>query len=142
MHLALKQAQKAYAQDEVPIGAIVTYGEEVIAQAHNTVEQDGQAVAHADLLALQRACQHKGAKYLPKCTLYVTLEPCAMCAGACYWTQIDKLVFGAQDEKRGYQRWEPSLLHPKTVVVQGVLAEESTRLLQTFFQKLRKPLKK
>ena len=139
MQLALKQAEKAYAQDEVPIGAIVTYRHEVIAQAHNTVQQDRQAVAHADLLALQQACQRQGEKYLPQCTLYVTLEPCCMCAGACYWTQIGKLIFAAQDEKRGYQQWSPSLIHPQTVVTQGLLAHESTHLLQAFFQKLRHP---
>ena len=137
MQLALKQAQKAYAQDEVPVGAVVTYGHEVIAQAHNTVQQNAQAVAHAELLALQQACKKKGEKYLPQCTLYVTLEPCTMCAGACYWTQLGKLVFAAQDKKRGYQQCSPSLIHPKTIVAHGLLAQESTRLLQAFFQQLR-----
>lgn len=137
MELALEEAAKAYSQQEVPVGAIVTCKEEVIARAYNKVQQDSMATAHADLLVLQKACQQRSSKYLTDCTLYVTLAPCAMCAGACYWTQIGRLVFGAQDEKRGYQRWDPSLLHPKTAVVEGVLQERSTHLLQTFFQQLR-----
>ena len=139
MELALEEAAKAYDAQEVPVGAIVTCEEKVIARAHNRVQQDGKATAHADLLALEKACEQRGAKYLPDCTLYVTLAPCAMCAGACYWTQIGRVVFGAQDEKKGYQRWSPSLFHPTTVVLGDVLPERSRYLLQTFFQKLRDP---
>ncbi|MEM7362039.1 MAG: nucleoside deaminase [Bacteroidota bacterium] len=139
MRIALAEAEKAYALEEVPVGAVVVYGQEVIARAHNKVQAAREATAHAELLALQRACQAKGEKYLPECTLYVTLEPCAMCAGACFWTQIGKVVFGASDEKRGYRRWQPDLLHPKTVVLDDLLAQESCDLLQRFFRKLRLP---
>ena len=137
MHLALEEAKKAYQMQEVPVGAVVVYQGEVIAQAHNIVQKKKDALAHADCIALQKACIARGAKYLPSSTLYVTLEPCVMCAGACYWTQLGKLVFGTKDEKRGYQKWTPSLLHPKTIVLDGLLAQESKQLLQAFFQTLR-----
>ena len=137
MQIALEEAKKAYAQEEVPVGALVVHQGKVIARAHNRVEQCHSAASHGDLLALKQACQQKGDKYLPDCTLYVTLEPCAMCAGACYWTQLGRLVFGAKDPKKGYQKWSPCLLHPKTIVSEGILAMESQEILQRFFKNLR-----
>lgn len=138
MQLALEEAKKAYAAAEVPVGALIVHQGEVIARAHNRVEQRNAATSHAELLVLMDACQQQGDKYLPDCTLYVTLEPCAMCAGACYWTQLGRLVFGAKDPKRGYKKWSPCLLHPKTIVSEGILAIESRALLQKFFKNLRK----
>ena len=137
MCIALQEAEKAFALEEVPAGAVVIYKGEVIARAHNRVQADRVAVVHAELSVLMEACRVRGEKYLPDCTLYVTLEPCAMCASACFWTQIGRVVFGASDAKRGYQKWTPCLLHPRTVVEGGVLEQESRELLQSFFKKLR-----
>lgn len=138
MELAFQEAEKAAALGEVPVGAVLVCEGELIARAHNAVEQRGTAIAHAELLVLEEACKKRGEKYLQECTLYVTLEPCVMCAGACFWTQIKQLVFAARDKKRGYQRCRPSIIHPKTTVRAGIFQERSTRLLQSFFQKLRR----
>ena len=138
MQVALQQARKAYVVQEVPVGAVIVLDGKIVAQAHNSVQALQDATAHAELLALHQAFENLGQKYLPACTLYTTLEPCPMCAGAGYWAQLGRLVFGAKDPKKGYGLWQQPLLHPKTEVVQGVLAEESTQLLQQFFQNLRK----
>lgn len=137
MLLAMQEAQKALIENEVPIGAIVVHKDQVIARAYNKVEQEQSAIAHAELLVLKKACSHLNKKYLPDCTLYVTLEPCPMCASACYWTQLGNLFFATQDPKRGYKSIAPSLLHPKTIVSEGLFATESSQLLKTFFQNLR-----
>lgn len=137
MHLALEEAKRAYEREEVPVGAVIVCEDRVIACAHNSVQKKDNAMAHAECIALEKACTVQGEKYLQSCTLYVTLEPCVMCAGACFWTQIGRVVFGASDEKRGYQRCKPDLIHPKTKVIAGVLAQESTQLLQSFFRMLR-----
>lgn len=137
MQEALKEARKAYTLHEVPVGAIVVKNEQIIARAHNQVEHARVATAHAELIALSLAFKHTGDKYLPACTLYVTLEPCCMCAGALYWAQMGRLVFGAQDLERGYRTVEKSLLHPRTQVTYGVLAQQSSMLLKQFFHQLR-----
>lgn len=137
MKEALKEAQKAFNEDEVPVGAVVVCDNKIIARAHNMTERLNDVTAHAEMLAFTSATDFLGGKYLNECTLYVTLEPCVMCAGASYWTQLKKIVFAASDEKRGFERISPSLLHPKTQVVKGILETESAQLLQTFFQKKR-----
>ena len=138
MSLALAEAKQAYRVGEVPVGAIVVYQGKVVAKAHNRVEETKDATAHAELLALQQACHTLGAKYLIGCSLYVTLEPCPMCAMAMYWTQLSSLFFGATDPKRGYRIANPALVHPKTKVAEGLLASNSQALLQNFFQERRK----
>lgn len=134
MKEALKEAQKAFEQDEVPVGAIVVCENKIIARAHNMTERLNDVTAHAEMLAFTSATDFLRGKYLNECSLYVTLEPCVMCAGASYWTQLKKIVFAASDEKRGFERISPSLLHPKTQVVKGVLKNESAALLQRFFK--------
>lgn len=137
MREALKEAQKAYEAGEVPIGAIVVSNNHVIARTHNQVERLQDATAHAEIMALTAACSHVGGKYLPACTLYVTLEPCCMCSGATYWVQLGRLVFGACDPQRGYTTAGKQILHPRTKVNKNVLQEESAQLLTSFFQHLR-----
>lgn len=137
MREALKEATKAYEEGEVPVGAIVVCNNQIIARGYNQVEKLHDATAHAEMLALTAAFNYSGGKYLQTCTLYVTLEPCVMCACATYWAQLDRLVFGANDEKRGYRLLQKPLLHPQTTVCTGVLAGESKRFLKKFFQKLR-----
>ncbi len=137
MREALKEAQKAYALNEVPIGAIIVANNQIIARAHNLTEQLNDVTAHAEMQAFTSAANHLGAKYLHDCTLYVTIEPCLMCAGASYWTQIKQVVFGANDIKRGYQTVQQSLLHPKTTVITGVLETECAELMKKFFQSKR-----
>lgn len=134
---ALKQAQLAMEAGEVPVGAVIVAENRIIARAHNQTEQLNDVTAHAEMLALTSAFNYIGAKYLPECTLFVTLEPCVMCAGAQYWVQLGRLVFGASDLKRGYSRHSINLLHPKTEVVSGLLKEESEAMLKQFFSKLR-----
>ncbi len=134
---ALKQAQLAFEQDEVPVGAVVVAENRIIARAHNQTEKLNDVTAHAEMLALTSAFNYLGSKYLNECRLYVTLEPCVMCAGAQYWAQLGKLVYGAADEKRGFLIHEKKLLHPRTEVVSGLLKEESEALLKQFFSKLR-----
>ena len=137
MRQALNEALIAEENDEVPVGAVIVCNDKIISRAHNQVEQLNDVTAHAEMLALTAAFNNMGAKYLDDCTLYVTLEPCVMCAGAIAWSQMGKLVFGAADEKRGYQRYAPQALHPKTVVVQGILEEECASLMKDFFKKRR-----
>lgn len=138
MKEALKEARKAYEKDEVPIGAIVVCQNQIIARAHNNTETLNDVTAHAEMLALTAAADYLGGKYLVDCTLYVTLEPCLMCAGALYWTQIGKLVYGAHDDKQGYRRTDQKILHPKTIVVGEVMENECRHLLKTFFENKRK----
>lgn len=138
MNMALQQAQYAMDEGEVPVGAVVIAGTRVVAKAYNQTEKLQDPTAHAEMLAITAAFNYLGAKYLPDCTLYVTLEPCLMCAGALYWGQLGGLVYGARDERKGFTTYDISPLHPKTTIKQGVLATESQTLLQTFFRNLRK----
>ena len=133
MKQALLEAQKAADRDEVPVGAIIVCNGRIIARAHNLTEVLNDVTAHAEMQAITAAANVLGGKYLTDCTLYVTVEPCVMCAGAIAWAQIGRLVFGAVDEKRGYQRYAPSALHPKTVVPRGVMGEECGALMKDFF---------
>lgn len=137
MKRALQEAENAFEAGEVPVGAIIVSQNKIIAKGSNQVELLNDVTAHAEIIALTSAANHLGAKYLNECTLFVTLEPCVMCAGALYWSQIGKVVYGASDEKRGYSKIEPNLLHPKTEVVSGIFAEESKLLLQEFFKSKR-----
>mgnify|MGYP006200404581 FL=1 len=137
MKEAFKEAQKAFNEDEVPVGAVIVCDNKIIARAHNMTERLNDVTAHAEMLAFTSATDFLGGKYLNECTLYVTLEPCVMCAGASYWTQLKKIVFAASDEKRGFERISPSLLHPKAQVLSGILKNEASELIQTFFQKKR-----
>ncbi len=133
MKQALVEAQKAAERGEVPVGAVVVCKDRIIARAHNLTETLTDVTAHAEMQAITAAASSLGGKYLNECTLYVTVEPCVMCAGAIGWAQTARLVFGASDEKRGYQRYAPQALHPKTQVSQGVLADECARLMKEFF---------
>lgn len=137
MRMALQQAQYAMEEGEVPVGAVVVSDNRVLAKAYNQTEKLHDPTAHAEMLVLTSAFNYLGAKYLPSCTLYVSLEPCLMCAGAMHWAQLGALVFGAEDLEKGYTRYGISPLHPKTKVQKGVLAEESKALIQAFFRKLR-----
>jgi cytidine/deoxycytidylate deaminase family protein len=132
MQKALQEAQIAFEQGEVPVGAVITIGERIIAKAHNLTEKLTDVTAHAEMQAITAASEYLGGKYLMDCTLYVTLEPCVMCAGALYWSQIAKVVYGATDSKRGYHLFG-NLLHPKTQVVQGVLEDACSQLVKDFF---------
>jgi len=132
MQKALQEAQIAFEQGEVPVGAVITIGERIIAKAHNLTEKLTDVTAHAEMQAITAASEYLGGKYLMDCTLYVTLEPCAMCAGALYWSQIGRLIYGATDSKRGYHLFG-NLLHPKTQVVQGVLEEPCSQIVKDFF---------
>lgn len=136
MKEALKEAQKAYERDEVPVGAVVVVNQRIIARAHNLTETLNDVTAHAEMQAITSAADYLGGKYLQDCTLYVTLEPCVMCAGALFWSQVGKVVFGAYDEKRGYQS-EGARLHPKTELVGGILADDCGTLLTEFFRSKR-----
>jgi tRNA(adenine34) deaminase len=136
MKEALKEAEKAFAADEVPVGAIVVCQNRIIARAHNLTERLNDVTAHAEMQAITAASNYLGAKYLKDCTLYVTLEPCSMCAGALFWSQVGKVVFGAADLKRGFIE-NGGKLHPKTEIVQGVLEQECASLLTEFFRKKR-----
>ncbi|MFD1000411.1 nucleoside deaminase [Ohtaekwangia kribbensis] len=137
MREALKEAVKAFDTGEVPVGAVVVSNNRIIARAHNQTEKLTDATAHAEMLAITAAANYLGSKYLSECTLYVTLEPCVMCAGALHWTQLEKLVFGASDIQRGYSIVSTPLLHPRTEVVKGIKAEESKKLINDFFKKIR-----
>ena len=134
MKQALSEAQKAFDKGEVPIGAIIVSNNRIIARAHNLTEAMTDVTAHAEMQAITAAANVLGGKYLKDCTLYVTLEPCPMCAGALGWSQITKIVYGASDEKRGYRKFAPQVLHPKTLVVSGIMSEESLLLMKAFFQ--------
>ena len=134
MKEALKEAHKALEKDEVPIGAVVVCAGKVIARAYNLTETLNDATAHAEMQAITMATSTIGGKYLDKCTLYVTVEPCPMCAAALAWSQVKRVVYGAPDEKRGFSRFTPSLMHPKTEVVGGILAEECGKIVTDFFR--------
>lgn len=136
MEMALKEARKAFDLGEIPIGAVVVSNNKVIGKGHNLTEQLNDVTAHAEMQAITAAANFLGAKYLTDCSLYVTIEPCVMCGGALYWSQVTTVVYGAADEKRGY-RTAGNLLHPKTTVITGVLAEESGKLMTDFFKKRR-----
>lgn len=133
MKQALLEAQRAAERGEVPVGAVVVCKDRIIARAHNLTEALIDVTAHAEMQAITAAASFLGGKYLNECTLYVTVEPCIMCAGAIGWSQLGRLVFGAADAKRGYVRFAPQALHPKTEVVQGVLADECASLMKSFF---------
>ncbi len=137
MREALREAQKAYEMGEVPVGAVMVSNGRIVARGHNTVEQLLDVTAHAEILTITAASAHFNAKYLNDCTLYVTLEPCVMCAGALRWAQLGKLVFGASDEKKGFSSHEKNLLHPKTIVKSGVLASSCIKILNLFFDNQR-----
>jgi tRNA(adenine34) deaminase len=138
MSLALSEAKAALQQDEIPIGAVIVANGEIIGRGHNLTETLHDVTAHAEMQAITAAAETLGGKYLDKCTLYVTVEPCVMCAGAIAWSQMGRLVFGASDEKRGYRRYAPDALHPKTEVVSGILEEECASLMKDFFKGKRK----
>ena len=137
MKQALTEAKKALSEDEVPIGAVIVCKDRIIARAHNLTETLTDVTAHAEMQAITMAANHLGAKYLTDCTLYVTVEPCVMCAGAIGWAQISKVVYGAKDEKRGFSLLAPNALHPKRTVQSDVLGEECAELITTFFKKKR-----
>lgn len=137
MREALKEARKAFDADEVPVGAVVVANNRIIARAHNLTERLNDVTAHAEMQAITAAANALGGKYLTDCTLYVTLEPCVMCAGALSWAQISRIVYGASDEKRGYIKLNQPVLHPKTVIERGLLADECAKLMKDFFQKKR-----
>jgi len=137
MREALREARQAAAAGEVPVGAVVVSQDQIIARGHNQSEALHDVTAHAEMIALTAAANYLGGKYLEGCTLYVTLEPCVMCAGALYWSQIGRLVYGAADDKRGFMRFGKTLLHPRTKVEFGVLEEECAALLSDFFRQRR-----
>lgn len=137
MREAIKEAVKAMERDEVPVGAVIVCEERIIARAHNLSEALTDATAHAEMQAFTSASSYIGGKYLEKCTLYVTIEPCVMCAGAAYWTRPGKIVFGAFDEKRGFTKYSNKILHPQTQIVSGVLEKECALLMTEFFRKKR-----
>ena len=137
MRQALMEAEKAAERDEVPVGAVVICRDRIIARAHNLTETLNDVTAHAEMQAITAAANYLGGKYLNDCTLYVTVEPCVMCAGAIAWAQLGRLVIGAMDDKRGYQKYAPQALHPKTVVIENVMAEECASLMKEFFKRKR-----
>lgn len=136
MRKAIQEAQHAFDLDEIPVGAVITANNQIIARAHNLTEQLNDVTAHAEMQAITAAANYLGGKYLKDCTLYVTLEPCQMCAGALYWSQISKIVFAASDSKRGF-RAMGAKLHPKTQVIHGIMQDEAKDLLQTYFRSKR-----
>jgi tRNA(adenine34) deaminase len=137
MKMALAEARQAFDEGEVPVGAVVVCKGRVIARAHNLTEALTDVTAHAEMQAITAAASWLGGKYLTDCTLYVTVEPCTMCAGAIAWAQVSRLVWGADDEKRGFRRYAPDALHPRTEVVAGVLADDCAALMQQFFKERR-----
>lgn len=137
MREALSEAKAAEAEDEIPIGAVIVFAGRVIAKGHNMTERLHDTTAHAEMIAITAATEAMGGKYLNDCTLYVTVEPCPMCAAASAWAQVGRIVYGASDPKRGYSLFTPSLLHPKTEVVSGVLAEECGGMVTEFFRNKR-----
>lgn len=138
MHRALDEARRAFDDDEIPIGAVIVCGGRIISRSHNLTEMLHDVTAHAEMQAITAGADLLGGKYLKDCTLYVTVEPCVMCAGAIGWAQISRVVYGAADEKRGYTRFAPHALHPKTTVSTGILEKECRELMQSFFAKKRK----
>lgn len=137
MRKALDEARAAYAEGEVPVGAVVVCRDRILARTHNLTETLNDVTAHAEIQAVTAAANALGGKYLNECTLYVTVEPCVMCAGALGWAQLGRLVYGTADPKRGYSVYAPSALHPKTEVVKGLLEDEAAELMRTFFKRKR-----
>ena len=138
MRQALQEAHKALSAEEVPIGAVIVCRGQISARGHNLTERLHDVTAHAEMQAITAATEYLGGKYLTDCTLYVTVEPCIMCAGALGWSQIPRVVYGAADEKRGFRRFAPQALHPRCEVVSGVLEEECSTLMKSFFQRKRR----
>ena len=134
MREALNEARAALRDDEIPIGAVVVSGGRIIGRGHNLTETLHDVTAHAEMQAITAAEEYLGGKYLNQCTLYVTVEPCVMCAGAIGWSQLGRLVYGASDEKRGYSQYAPNALHPKTEVVKGVMEDEAAEMMKAFFK--------
>jgi tRNA(adenine34) deaminase len=137
MKEAYKEALYAFEKNEIPVGAVVVCKNKVIARAHNETETLNDVTAHAEMIAITSASNYLGNKYLNECDIYVTLEPCVMCAGALFWAQFRRVIFGASDPKRGFSKLDESVLHPKTELIRGIMAKESEDLLQEFFKKLR-----
>ncbi|MCD8296652.1 MAG: nucleoside deaminase [Prevotella sp.] len=137
MRKALVEAEAAFAEGEIPIGAVIVCKDRIISRAHNLTETLHDVTAHAEMQAITAAANALGGKYLDECTLCVTVEPCAMCAGAIGWAQIKRIVYGASDEKKGYRRFAPNALHPKAEVISGVLEEECKKIIKDFFKTLR-----
>lgn len=137
MKEAIKQAEIAFEEKEIPVGAVVVCNNKIIARAYNQTEKLNDSTAHAEMIALTAAFNYLGGKYLPDCSIYITLEPCIMCAGALYWSQIGKIIFGAPDQKRGYRTVKSKILHPKTEVIEGVLAKDCKQILDKFFNTIR-----
>ena len=137
MRAALDEAHKAHEKSEVPIGAVIVCQGRIIARAHNLTETLHDVTAHAEMQAITMAANELGGKYLPQCTLYVTVEPCPMCAGALGWAQVMRIVYGCRDEKRGYSEYAPHVLHPKANVTGGILEKECRLLMQDFFKRKR-----
>lgn len=137
MKQALQEAKCAFEEDEIPVGAVIVCSDRIIARAHNLTERLSDVTAHAEMQAITAASEYLGGKYLTDCTLYVTVEPCIMCAGALGWSQIGRVVYGAEDEKRGFRKFAPQALHPKTQLVSGVMEKECALLMKEFFQRKR-----
>jgi tRNA(adenine34) deaminase len=137
MKEALKEARKAFDADEVPVGAVIVCNNQIIARAHNLTEMLVDVTAHAEMQAFTAASNYLGAKFLEECILYVTIEPCIMCAGASYWSRIGKIVYGAKDEKKGYSKLKDNILHPKTEIVAGMLEKECGKLMSDYFKQKR-----
>jgi tRNA(adenine34) deaminase len=137
MKEALKEAQKAFDKDEVPIGAVIVNNNRIIARAHNLTETLNDVTAHAEMQAFTSAASELGGKYLTDCTLYVTIEPCIMCAGAAFWTQISRVVYGANDPKKGYSLLRKNILHNKTLITSGILENDCSQILKSFFEQKR-----
>lgn len=137
MRMALAEAEKAGTNGEIPIGAVIVCNGRIISRAHNLTETLHDVTAHAEMQAITSAADMLGGKYLKDCTLYVTVEPCIMCAGALGWSQISRVVYGTPDEKRGYSRFAPEALHPKTIVTRGILEDECRKIMQSFFKERR-----
>lgn len=137
MRQALLEAEKAFEKDEIPIGAVIVSQKQIIARSHNLTQLLNDVTAHAEMQAITSAADVLGGKYLKDCTLYVTVEPCPMCAGALGWSQISRIVYGTPDEKKGYTHFSPALLHPKTITQSGVLQKDCADLMQKFFSKKR-----
>ena len=136
MKLALNEAQKAFDENEVPVGCVIVCENKIIGKGYNLTERLNDVTAHAEMQAITAASSYLGSKYLNECTMYVSLEPCVMCAGAIFWAQAGTLVYGASDDKRGFSK-VGTLLHPKTEIIQGIMADETSRLMKEFFKKLR-----
>lgn len=137
MKEALKEAQKAYERDEVPVGCVVVASDRIIARGHNLTETLNDVTAHAEMQAITASANYLGGKFLTDCSVYITLEPCPMCAGALFWARPGRVIYGSDDPKNGYLKHQPSLMHPKTLITMGILAEESASLLRAFFEKKR-----